>query len=84
MGSSWSSPIVWRNAPQPNRKSGGELLKALIRAQEGVLAVGNVKAPTACSVASDLQRIYFGGSDPMSKGPLFAVRSGASGTYRLS
>jgi hypothetical protein len=41
--------------------------------------VGNVKAPTACSIASDFDRIYFGGSDPMSKGPLFAMHSGAMG-----
>ncbi len=41
--------------------------------------LGKVKAPTACSVAADKQRIYFGGSDPFAKGPLFALTAGSSG-----
>jgi outer membrane protein assembly factor BamB len=81
MGSSWSSPIIWRNKARVELiVSGGNLLES-IDPQSGMefWKVGNVKAPTACSVASDSERVYFGGSDPMSKGPMFAVRSGAAG-----
>ncbi len=60
--------------------SGGERLTSFSpKTGEKLWTIDNVKAPTACSVASDSQRIYFGGSDPMSKGPLFAVHSRASG-----
>jgi outer membrane protein assembly factor BamB len=81
MGSSWSSPIVWVNSIRPELiSSGGEkLISYSPKTGEKLWMLSNVKAPTACSVASDSQRIYFGGSDPMSKGPLFAVRAGASG-----
>jgi outer membrane protein assembly factor BamB len=81
-GSSWSSPIIWRNAMRTELiVSGGELLES-INPEDGqeFWSVANIKAPTACSVASDPDRIYFGGSDPMSKGPLFSVRFGASGS----
>ncbi len=30
-------------------------------------------------MAADKQRIYFGGSDPFAKGPLFALTAGSSG-----
>lgn len=81
MGSSWSSPIVWTNSVRSELiSSGGEkLISFSPRTGEKLWTVSNVKAPTACSVASDSQRIYFGGSDPMSKGPLFAVHAGATG-----
>lgn len=81
MGSSWSSPIVWNNSVRPELiSSGGEkLISYSPKTGEKLWMVSNIKAPTACSVASDSERIYFGGSDPMSKGPLFAVHAGASG-----
>jgi hypothetical protein len=80
-GSSWSSPIVWTNSIRSELiTSGGEKLASFSpKTGEELWTIDNVKAPTACSIASDSQRIYFGGSDPMSKGPLFAVHSGASG-----
>lgn len=80
-GSSWSSPIVWRNALRPELIiSGGDQVDSLDPETGSPLwQLSKVKAPTACSMAADAQRIYFGGSDPFSKGPLFAVRPGASG-----
>ncbi len=81
MGSSWSSPILWTNQTRSELiASGGERLTSYSpKTGEKLWTLNNVKAPTACSVASDSQRIYFGGSDPMSKGPLFAVSAGATG-----
>ena len=80
-GSSWSSPIVWKNGVRTELiSSGGERLTSYDPANGSKLwTIDKVKAPTACSIASDSDRIYFGGSDPMSKGPLFAMHSGASG-----
>jgi outer membrane protein assembly factor BamB len=80
-GSSWSSPIVWSNNQRVELVvSGGELIESLNPDNGSLLwSLTDVKAPTACSIAFDKQRIYFGGSDPMSKGPLFAVRAGAQG-----
>ncbi len=78
---SWSSPIIWRNELRSELLvSGGERIESLDPKSGSVLwELTNVKAPTACSIASDGKQIYFGGSDPFSKGPLFAVKSGASG-----
>ena len=79
--SSWSSPVVWRNADRTEVLiSGGSKVESLDPKSGSTLwVVSNVKAPTACSIAFDEERIYFGGSDPLSKGPLFAVKRGASG-----
>lgn len=79
---SWSSPIVWRNELRTELLvSGGERIESLDPQSGSKLwELTNVKAPTACSIAFDAKQIYFGGSDPFSKGPLFAVKSGASGS----
>ena len=80
-GTSWASPIVWSNHLRTELVvSGDEAIEALDPTTGAVLwKIGNIKAPTACSVAFDSQRIYFGGSDPMSKGPLFSLLAGAEG-----
>lgn len=79
---SWSSPVLWRNGLRAELLvSGGERIESLDPASGSKLwELTNVKAPTACSIAADDKQIYFGGSDPFSKGPLFAVKSGASGS----
>lgn len=79
--SSWSSPIVWRNDQRAELLvAGGEEVDSFDPETGKVIwKLTNVKAPTACSIASDSKRIYFGASDPFSKGPLFAMSSGASG-----
>ncbi|MCR9295296.1 MAG: PQQ-binding-like beta-propeller repeat protein [bacterium] len=78
---SWSSPIVWNNHVRDELiVSGGNQVSSYAPDSGEVLwTVSNVKAPTACSVAMDQQQIYFGGSDPFSTGPLFAVSAGAAG-----
>lgn len=71
-GSGWSQPFIWENKLFVTSAVGDKEFRPKD-------FNNGVKAPTACSVASDSQRIYFGGSDPMSKGPLFAVHAGATG-----
>lgn len=78
---SWSSPIVWKNAIRTELVvSGGEQLDGFDPATGKVLwTLRNVKAATACTPCADKKHIYFGGSDPFSTGPLFAVKAGANG-----
>ncbi len=78
---SWSTPLVWNNELRSELiVSGGEQVDSFAPATgEKLWTLSNVKAATACSVCGDSKRIYFGGSDPFSSGPLFGVSAGASG-----
>lgn len=80
-GSSWSSPLVWRNSQRAELLvAGGDEIDSLDPESGKVIwRLTGAKAPTACSLAADKDRIYFGASDPFSKGPLFAMSVGASG-----
>lgn len=78
---SWSTPVVWKNKKRTELVvSGGKLVNSYDPLTGDALwSVINVKTATACSICPDENQIYFGGSDPMSKGPLFAVAPGGSG-----
>ena len=78
---SWSSPVVWNNSKRKELIVSGDQLVESFDPVSGVLLwkVSKVKAATACSPCADSERLYFGGSDPFSKGPLFAIAVGASG-----
>ncbi len=78
---SWSTPLVWENAQRTEIiVSGNQQVESYAPDTGSLLwTVSNVKAATACSPCADSQRLYFGGSDPFSKGPLFAVNPGAAG-----
>lgn len=80
-GSSWSTPVVWENAQRKELiVSGGQQVNSYdLQSGDSLWTIKNVKAATACSICPDENQIYFGGSDPMSKGPLFAVSPGGSG-----
>ncbi|MEY3457570.1 MAG: hypothetical protein RL215_727 [Planctomycetota bacterium] len=80
-GTSWSTPLIWANTGRVELIiSGGDQVDSLDPATGAILwSVKNVKAATACSPCADRDRLYFGGSDPFSKGPLFAVNAGATG-----
>ena len=79
--SSWSSPLTWKTAARTELiVSGGQRVDSFDPITGKTLwTLTNVKAATACSPCADSERLYFGGSDPFSKGPLFAVQAGASG-----
>lgn len=78
---SWSTPLIWRNELRAELiVSGGEQIESLDPITGNVFwTLRQVKAATACSPACDRKQLYFGGSDPFSKGPLFAVKPGAEG-----
>ncbi len=80
-GTSWSSPLIWTNASRVELIiSGGDQIDSLDPTTGTVnWTIKNVKAATACSPCADSERLYFGGSDPFSKGPLVAVSAGAKG-----
>ena len=78
---SWSTPLIWRNQDRVELIVSGDQQVDSYDLETGEIfwTVGNVKAATACSPCADRDRLYFGSSDPFSKGPLFAVTAGASG-----
>jgi outer membrane protein assembly factor BamB len=78
---SWSTPLVWQNQQRTEIIFSGNDQVDSFDPNTGDLlwSVSNVKAATACSPCADAQRLYFGGSDPFSKGALFAVSTGAQG-----
>ncbi len=78
---SWSSPLIWKNEQREELiVSGGDQVDSIDpRSGQVLWTVQNVKAATASSPCFDSKRLYFGSSDPFSKGPLFAVSAGASG-----
>jgi outer membrane protein assembly factor BamB len=78
---SWSTPVVWVNDKRRELIVSGNQQVDSFDPSSGVLlwTVRNVKAATACSPCANAAHLYFGGSDPFSKGPLFAVAAGASG-----
>ncbi len=80
-GSSWSTPVIWRNQMRTELiVAGNDDVDSLDPETGSVIwKLGKVKAPTACSVAADKERLYFGGSDPFAKGPLFALTAGSTG-----
>ncbi len=80
-GTSWSTPLIWKNVERTELiVSGGEQVDSFnLESGELFWTLKNVKASTACTPGADNERLYFGGSDPFSKGPLFAVRPGGSG-----
>ena len=80
-GTSWSTPLIWQNSRRVELIiSGGDQVDSFDPVTGTQLwTLKNVKAATACSPCADRDRLYFGGSDPFSKGPLFAVGAGASG-----
>lgn len=78
---SWSTPVIWQNDQRVELiVSGNDEVESFDPATgDRLWNVSNVKAATACSPCADHRRLYFGGSDPFSKGPLFAVSPGANG-----
>ena len=80
-GTSWSTPLLWSNSQRIELiVSGGEQIDSLNpETGESLWTVKNVKASTANTPCADENRLYFGGSDPFSKGPLFAIQPGGSG-----
>ncbi len=78
---SWSTPFVWKNSTRTELiVSGGTEVNSYDPATgESLWSLSKVKTATACSIFGDQNHIYFGGSDPMSKGPLFAVGVGGEG-----
>lgn len=80
-GTSWSTPVVWQNENRIEVISSGGIRTDSFDPLTGetLWTLRKAKTATACSMGSDRNKIYFGGSDPFSKGPLFAVTSGGSG-----
>jgi outer membrane protein assembly factor BamB len=79
--SAWSTPLVWTNRERAELivSAGNEVDSYDLLSGERLWRIRGSKAATACSVACDDQRLYFGGSDPFAQGALFAVEPGGEG-----
>jgi len=78
---SWSSPLVWRNAKRTEIVvSGGRLITSHDPATGAELwRLSGVEGPGLCSFAADAERVYFGQKSPMASPPLYALAAGAGG-----
>jgi outer membrane protein assembly factor BamB len=85
-GTSWSTPIAWKN---------GDVTEVIGAGQGMVIAydltsgkekwrLGGLDTSFSCSVVADAQGLYFGTSSPGSSAPIFAVRPGKSGDLTLA
>jgi outer membrane protein assembly factor BamB len=84
-GTSWSSPIAWKN---------GDAIEVIGAGQGMVIAydlssgqerwrLGGLDTSFSCSVVADSQGLYFGTSSPGSSAPIFAIRPGKTGDLTL-
>lgn len=80
-GSSWSSPLVWKNDQRIELvASGGKLLTGHDPQTGAELwRVEGINVPASSSLASDPQALYFGYRSPFATGPLYCLRAGAQG-----
>ncbi len=80
-GTSWSSPLVWRNGSRVEVVSSGEKLITSHDPASGkeLWRVAGVIGPGSSSFAADAERLYFGQSSPMANPPLYALTAGGEG-----
>ena len=79
--SAWSTPVVWKNSLRHELiVSGGDQIESLDpKTGDLIWKAAKTKSASACSVCTDGDKLFFGSSDPFSKGPLFAVGPGGTG-----
>lgn len=82
---SWSTPLIWNNADQPELVTcGSGVVTAYNPADGSVLwKVDGLQSSFSASPAVDSKQIYFGNSGPMSAGPLVAIPAGTCGEIQL-
>lgn len=78
---SWTSPLIWTNTIRSELvvATASQVIGYAPATGERLWSLENVKGAASGSPCSDSARIYFGSSDPFSKGPLVAMRAGGSG-----
>lgn len=82
-GTSWSTPLVWRNRLRTEVVAAGQKLITSHQPETGEVLwqASGAEAPTAASLAADDQAIYFGHRSPLYTGPLFALPAGLEGEH---
>jgi outer membrane protein assembly factor BamB len=80
-GTSWSSPLVWRNEKRVEVvASSGRLITSHDPGSGAELwRVTGIVSPNSCSFAADPGCLYFGQKSPMANPPLYALSAGATG-----
>jgi len=79
--SSWSTPLLWRNAQRAELVVGGtgKLISYDPASGKELWRLTGIPATFTASPTADTERIYFGTSSPTTAGKLYAVKAGASG-----
>jgi outer membrane protein assembly factor BamB len=80
-GTSWSTPLVWRNKERVELVvSGNKLVTShdLATGKE-LWRIAGVYGPGSCSFGADEERLYFGQASPMANPPLYALGAGLTG-----
>jgi len=85
-GTSWGTPILTRDSEPPVVIACGPDTVTAYRARDGVEVwkLQGVGGSFASSPTIDDERVYFGNSGPMSRGPLIAVPRDAQGVLDLA
>jgi outer membrane protein assembly factor BamB len=80
-GTSWATPLVWRNAQRAEVvASSAELIVSHDPATGKELwRIAGVAGPSMCSFAADGEQLYFGQRSPMGSPPLYALAAGGAG-----
>lgn len=78
---SWTSPIIWSNNLRTELvvATASQIIGYEPETGRRLWTLENVKGAASGSPCSDANRIYFGSSDPFSKGPLVAMNAGGNG-----
>ncbi len=82
---SWSTPLVWRNNERTELITCGSGVVTSYDPNTGSVLwkLTGIDSSFSASPASDAERIYFGNSGPMSRGPLVAVGSNLKGEVKF-
>ncbi|HMP16640.1 MAG TPA: PQQ-binding-like beta-propeller repeat protein, partial [Gemmatales bacterium] len=84
-GSSWATPLVWRNSLRTELISCGKGLVTSVDPETGkeYWRLGQFDTAFASSPTCAGDRLYFGASSPGSSSPFFVVQAGAHGDISL-
>ncbi len=84
IGSSWSSPFIWKNAIRTELVACGKSVVSYDpKTGETLWEMNGIDSGFSSTPVGNEQMIYFGTNGPMSRGPLFAVKAGAKGDISL-
>ena len=85
VGTSWSTPLIWRNECRTELIAGGPKLMTSHDPLTGkeLWRASGTEMPLIASISADTQHLYFGSRSPTQGGALYAFNAGLEGAQRL-